>query len=154
MLSLHIGAATRDFQQCGMFDQQRLRPACAFAQSDQSLCWPFKYLMTVKLQTEHHLEFLSFKDGSTGSSESTLVKMPHCWKSHVAGSFKPSPCWTQIYPDQLTSQCFSFCLYIHATPWNLASYLDKKSGGVSLKTNISMIKVMVNTCKVKNHLLL
>ena len=40
--------------------------------------------MTVKLLTEHQLEFLSFKEGGTGSSESTLVKMPHCWKSHVA----------------------------------------------------------------------
>ena len=39
--------------------------------------------MTVKLLTEHHLEFLSLKGGCTGSSESTLVKMPHCWKSHV-----------------------------------------------------------------------
>ena len=38
---------------------------------------------TVKLLTEHHLEFLSFKRGCTGSSESTLVKIPHCWKSHV-----------------------------------------------------------------------
>ena len=40
--------------------------------------------MTVKLQTEHHLEFLSFKGGCTDSSESTLVKLPHCRKSHVA----------------------------------------------------------------------
>ena len=40
--------------------------------------------MIVKLLTEHHLEFLSFKGGCTGSPESTLVKMPHCWKSHVA----------------------------------------------------------------------
>ena len=39
--------------------------------------------MTVKLLTEHHLEFLSLKSGCTGSSESKLVKMPHCWKSHV-----------------------------------------------------------------------
>ena len=39
--------------------------------------------MTAKLLTEHHLEFLSLNDGCTGSSESTLVKMPHCWKSHV-----------------------------------------------------------------------
>ena len=38
--------------------------------------------MTVKLLTEHHLDFLSFKGGYTGSSESTLVKMPHCWKFH------------------------------------------------------------------------
>ena len=39
--------------------------------------------MSVKLLTEHVLEFLSFKGGCTGSYESTLVKMPHCWKSHV-----------------------------------------------------------------------
>ena len=30
-----------------------------------------------------HLEFLSVKGGYTGSSEATLIKMPHCWKSHV-----------------------------------------------------------------------
>ena len=39
--------------------------------------------MSVKLLTEHHLEFLDLKGGCTGSSESTLVKMPHCWKSDV-----------------------------------------------------------------------
>ena len=35
------------------------------------------------LLTGHHLEFLSLKGGGTGSSECTLVKMPHCWKSRV-----------------------------------------------------------------------
>ena len=44
--------------------------------------------MIVKLLTEHHLEFLSLKEGCRGSSESTLVKMPHCWKTHVT---------TQVY---------------------------------------------------------
>ena len=39
--------------------------------------------MIVKLLTEHHLQFLSLKEACTGSSKSTLVKMPHCWKSHV-----------------------------------------------------------------------
>ena len=39
--------------------------------------------MTVKLLIEHNLEFLSLKWGCTGSFESTLVKMPHCWKSHA-----------------------------------------------------------------------
>ena len=39
--------------------------------------------MIVELLTEHHLEFLSLKGGCRGSSESTLVTMPHCWKSHV-----------------------------------------------------------------------
>ena len=40
--------------------------------------------MIVKLLTEHNLEFLSVKGGYTGSSESTLVKMSNCWKSHAA----------------------------------------------------------------------
>ena len=39
--------------------------------------------MTVKLLYEHHLELLSLKGGCTCSSEATLVKMPHCCKSHV-----------------------------------------------------------------------
>ena len=34
--------------------------------------------MSVKLLTEHRLEFVSLKGGCTGSSESTLVKMRHC----------------------------------------------------------------------------
>ena len=40
--------------------------------------------MIVKLLTEHHLEFLSLTGDCTGSSESTLFKMPHCGKSHAA----------------------------------------------------------------------
>ena len=39
--------------------------------------------MIVKLLTERHLEFLSLNRGCTGSSESTHVKVPHCWKSHA-----------------------------------------------------------------------
>ena len=39
--------------------------------------------MIVKLLIEHHLEFLSLTGGCRGSSESTHVKMPHCWKSHA-----------------------------------------------------------------------
>ena len=39
--------------------------------------------MSVKLLTEHNLECLSLRGHCTGSPESTLVKMPHCWKSHV-----------------------------------------------------------------------
>ena len=57
-----------------------VRPA--FAQSDQSLCLSLEYSMTVKLLSEDNLEYLNLKGGCTGSSESTLVKMQHCWKSH------------------------------------------------------------------------
>ena len=59
----------------------------AYAQSYQNLCLSLEYSMSVKLLTEQHLEFLSLKGGCTGSPESTLVKMPHCWKSHVATQF-------------------------------------------------------------------
>ena len=67
------------------------------AQTDQSLCLPLEYSMIVDLLTKHHLEILSFKGGYTGSSESTRVKMPHCWKSHVAA--------------QLWNQELNGCLY-------------------------------------------
>ena len=67
-----------------MCDQQRLSPACAYAQTDQSLCLSLNYYMSVQLLFELNLEFLSLTGDCTGSSESILVKMPHCWKSHVA----------------------------------------------------------------------
>ena len=40
--------------------------------------------MNFKLLTEQHLEFLSLTECCKGLSESTHVKIPHCWKSHVA----------------------------------------------------------------------
>ena len=52
-------------------------------QSDQSLCQLLEYSMSVKLLTEHNLEFICLREGCTDSSDSTLVKMPRCWKSHV-----------------------------------------------------------------------
>ena len=39
--------------------------------------------MICKLLTEHHLEFLGLTGGCRDMSESTLVKMSNCWKSHV-----------------------------------------------------------------------
>ena len=47
--------------------------------------------MIVKLLTELHLEFLSLKGGCRGSSESTHVKMPHCWKSHALAQMTKPP---------------------------------------------------------------
>ena len=71
------------FQQCGMCDQQSLRSACTYVQSDQSLCLSLEYSMSVKVPNEHLLEVLSLKGGCTCSLESTLFKMSHCWKSHA-----------------------------------------------------------------------
>ena len=44
--------------------------------------------MIVKLLTEHHLEFLRLKGGCRGSSDSTHLKMPHCWKSRAQAQLK------------------------------------------------------------------
>ena len=54
--------------------------------------------MTGKLLAEHHLKFLSLQGGCTGSSESILVIIPHCWKPrvtahlHLTTNFKASGC--------------------------------------------------------------
>ena len=65
---------------------QFIRDTCLFTSKDMGYLVPpiqtsisYEY----KLLTEHLLRFLSLKGGCTGSSESTLVKMPHCWKSRV-----------------------------------------------------------------------
>ena len=65
-------------------DQQSHRSTCAYAKSDQSLCYSLEYSMSIKLLIDYHVEFLSLKRGCTGSSEAILVKIPHCWKSHIA----------------------------------------------------------------------
>ena len=82
-----------------MGDQQRLRPACAYAQSDQSLCYTLEYSMNIKLLNEHHLEFLSLKGGCIGSSESRFVRMPPCWKSHVAAHIFLFGCTERVMLD-------------------------------------------------------
>ena len=66
-----------------MCNQQSLRSASAYAQSDQSLHLSLEYSMIVKLLTGHHLEFLRLKGGCRGLSESTHVKMPHYQKYYA-----------------------------------------------------------------------
>ena len=88
-LNESIWASAWDFQQCGMCNQQSLKSACAYAQSDQSLCSSLEYSSIVKLLTEHHLEFLSLKGGCRGSTESRHVKMSNCWKSHAPSHLLP-----------------------------------------------------------------
>ena len=48
--------------------------------------------MIVELLTEHHLEFLSLKGGCRVSSQSTLVKMSDCWKSHALAHYCLTSC--------------------------------------------------------------
>ena len=52
--------------------------------------------MIVKLLTELHFEFLSLKRGCIASSESSLVKMSNCWKSHATA---------QLFSKILASLC-------------------------------------------------
>ena len=73
--------------------------------------------MTVKLMTKQHLEFPSLKGGCTGSSESTLslVKMPHCWKSHVAAQIYYI-LWAikiKLYCIAVHDDCFYFSKTVH-----------------------------------------
>ena len=63
-----------------MCDQQRLRPACAYAQTDQSLCMSLEYSMIIKLLTEHHFEFLPLK----GTAQARLSL--HLSKCHIVGN--------------------------------------------------------------------
>ena len=60
--------------------------------------------MTVKRLTEHHLELLRLKGGCTGSSESTHVKMPHCWKSLVTAQLQQRGCASREDSDQPRQQ--------------------------------------------------
>ena len=71
--------------------------------------------MNIKLLTKHHLEVLSLKGGCTGSSESTLIKMPHCWKSHVATHFPLIPLFCLFLSGRLRqvllyAECSGFVL--------------------------------------------
>ena len=83
-----------------MCDQQSLRSACAYAQSDQRLCKSLEYSMIVKLLTEYHLEYLSLTGGCRGSSEPTLVKMSNCWKSHAAAQMSRVQMYISKYKSE------------------------------------------------------
>ena len=109
--------------------------------------------MSVKLLTEHHLEFLTLKGGCTGSCESTHVKMPHCWKSHVTAQIFiiwPSGkiaqsfllCWTKRLPelkvellaqDQILIHCSRFKItLLYQCQDNLNMYYSMQ---ISIKIN-------------------
>ena len=82
MCDKDIWGSAWDFQQCGMCDQQSLRSACA-----RSLIRAIACRLNILLVLSYWLNtiwgFLSLKGSCTDSSEPTLVKMPHCWKSRV-----------------------------------------------------------------------
>ena len=87
---------TGDFQQCGKCDLQRLRSACPYAQSDQSLCKLLEYSMTVKLKTEHLLELLSLREAAQA-----LLSL-HLSKCHIVGIWK-SLVAAHMFMNELTN---------------------------------------------------
>ena len=92
---------TYDLRQCGRCDQQSLRSACPYAQSDQSLCLLLEYSLTVKLLTEKHLVFPSLKGGYTGSSVSL-----HMSKFHIVGNHMSRLILKMYYEEKIIYQCF------------------------------------------------
>ena len=60
--------------------------------------------MIIKLLAEHHLEFLSLKGGSRGSSESTHVKMSHCRKSHITAHFVLRSIGNELVPSSINKR--------------------------------------------------
>ena len=63
-----------------MCDQQRLRSACAYAQSDQSICLSLEHSMAVKLLAEQYLELRSLKEASQARLSLHLAKC------HIVGN--------------------------------------------------------------------
>ena len=108
-----------------MCDQQSLKSACAYAQPDQSLCVSLAYSMNVKPLTDHHFVFLSLKGDCTGSSESTLDKMLHCWKSHVTAQ----RLWkSQVLLHQFEGLCYGNVKKNHSTLPRVEFHMKIQSG--------------------------
>ena len=81
--------------------------------------------MSVKLLTERHLKFLSLKGGCKGSVKSRLVKMPHCWKSHVTAHIISSG-RTNQYIKGLTAMLS--CLGPYMSNYKAPNKIFKKDG--------------------------
>ena len=106
-----------------MCDQQRLRPACTYAQSDQSLCWTLEYSMIVKLLREHHLEFLRLK----GASSKIFY-----WPFQGGTSFVDILCfWSVLFLLCLCARLFICALWSPAGK-GLTSWLSFVVSAVSL----------------------
>ena len=83
--------------------------------------------MIVKLLTEHHFELLSLTGGCTGSSESTHVKMPHCWKSHALVHLSCAQAMLKTHQQA------------HALILSLGLYLQLPALTVTVSLNESMV---------------
>ena len=104
--------------------------------------------MIVKLLTECHLEFLSLSGSCRGSSESTLVKMPHCWKSHATAhkviSFSGAQStsvlklqndWKSLQEDALSSDSVVMLSDIEAEPKRIVTFPKKSKRKITVNGN-------------------
>ena len=67
--------------------------------------------MTVNLLIKQLLEFLSLKGDCTDSPDSIHVKLPHCWKSHVAAHMDNIP---RYQSDNLLITSLIFSIFLLA----------------------------------------
>ena len=115
--------------------------------------------MIVKLLTEHHLEFLSLKRGCRGSSESTHVKIPHCWKSHALAHLQfQGPNYTGFYCNETNSgMLVNLTLYMSTGPSiAVGSEYDYRSRGRESISNRShtLVEIDHGIISMVIHLLL
>ena len=76
--------------------------------------------------------FLSLKGGCTGSSESTLVKMPHCWKSHAQ-------------TDQSLCLSLKYSMSVKLLDEHLLEFLSLK-GGCAGSCESTLVRLLEITC--------
>ena len=90
------------------------------------------------------LEVLCLKGGCTGSSESTLVKMPHWWKSHAAAQFtqwmglkvKISSFFVVVFVCLFCCCCFAILkIGINTMMWDKIKATFKKHDKVLVKVS-------------------
>ena len=117
--------------------------------------------MSVKLLTEHNLEILSLTGGCTGSYEYTLVKMPHCWKSHATANISYGYAFAYItvpvvifWKHPALSSPPAICLNHHCVLSPLCHHLDHifSSSVLTLQPEISVFTLQL-LLTTKNHLL-
>ena len=83
--------------------------------------------MNIELLTEHSLGFLSLKGDCKGTSGSTLFKMPHCWKSHVAAL---------MYLHKLHFSDFStYIIYVNEYPTSI-NFINSCPASKNISTTV------------------
>ena len=84
-VTYRIWAMVWDFQKCGICDQQSRRSACAYAQSDQSICLSLEYSMTATDWTSFAVSKLKKE-----AAQARLSQRSNCWKSHATAHMHSS----------------------------------------------------------------